>query len=361
MFFRNPARAIAFPAIAAAILFSAPSFALDEVTVALAIPPAVHDGAPYAAAEALGLFREANLSVRTIVFQGAGALLPQVAGKRVTFGYPTSEPVIASYFSGKDPLPLRYFYNGVPGNTMEFAVLADSPIRTLADLKGKQIGVGALTWGTIPGGRAALRIAGLEPGKNVEYVAVGALGAGFQALRTHRVDALNFNSSWNDLLELSGTKIRRIPYPAAFQETAGNGFIAHMDTLRERPDLVRRFGRAYTQAQVVCEANPTFCVKAFWQQHPESKPAGDEARQLAESAELLRRRLKRVLYTPSGAPRVAGQYDLAAIQRGIDAMAKAGEYPGADVPVQKIFSNEFVPAFSDFDRTALVGRARAAQ
>ena len=44
--------------------------------VALAIPPAVHDGAPYAAAEALGLFKEANLSVKTIVFQGAGALLP---------------------------------------------------------------------------------------------------------------------------------------------------------------------------------------------------------------------------------------------------------------------------------------------
>jgi NitT/TauT family transport system substrate-binding protein len=345
MLFCKPARAGAIlAALGTTALFATSAQALDEVTVALAIPPAVHDGAPYAAAEALGLFKEANLSVKTIVFQGAGALLPQVAGKRVTFGYPTSEPVIASYFSGK-----------------EFAVLADSPIRTLADLKGKQIGVGALTWGTIPGGRAALRIAGLEPGKNVEYVAVGALGAGFQALRTHRVDALNFNSSWDDMLEFSGTRIRRIAYPAVFQETAGNGFIAHVDTLRDQPDLVRRFGRAYTQAQIVCEANPAFCVKAFWQQHPETRPAGDEARQLAEASELLTRRLKRVLYTPSGTLRVPGQYDLPAIQRGIDAMAKAGEYPSADVPVQKIFSNEFVQAFSDFDRAALVRRAKAAQ
>ncbi|QET04971.1 MULTISPECIES: ABC transporter substrate-binding protein [Cupriavidus] len=359
MSFQHPAaRAVAFSLLAAC---AAPAFALDEVTVALAIPPAVHDGAPYAAAEELGLFKEANLSVKTIVFQGAGALLPQVAGKRVTFGYPTSEPVIASYFSGKDPLPLRYFYNGVPGNTMEFAVLADSPIKTLADLKGKQIGVGALTWGTIPGGRAALRTAGLEPGKNVEYVAVGALGAGFQALRTHKVDALNFNSSWDDQLEFSGVKIRRIAYPPVFQETAGNGFIAHVDTLRDQPDLVRRFGRAYTQAQLVCEANPTFCVKAFWKHNPEARPAGDEAKNLAEATELLSRRLKRVLHTPAGAARVPGQYDLAAIQRGIDAMAKAGEYPSADVPLQKIFSNEFVPAFTDFDRAALLRRAKAAQ
>ena len=139
--------------------------ALDEVTVALAIPPAVHDGAPYAAAQELGLFKEQNLDVKLLVFQGAGALLPQVASKRVTFGYPVSEPVISSYFSGKNPLPLRYFYNGTPNQTLEYTVLADSPIKTLADLKDKKkIGVGALTWGTLPNSRAALRVAGLEPG-----------------------------------------------------------------------------------------------------------------------------------------------------------------------------------------------------
>ena len=80
-----------------------------------------------------------------------------------------------------------------------------------------------------------------------------------------------------------------------------------------------------------------------------------------QAAELLTRRLKRVLYTPSGAPRVPGQYDLPAIQRGIEAMTKAGEDPSADVPLQKIFSNDFVPAFTDFDRAALVRRAKAAQ
>lgn len=345
--------------LAAFSLSALPALALDEVTVALAIPPAVHDGAPYAAAQELGLFKEAGLAVTTIVFQGAGALLPQVAGKRVTFGYPTSEPVIASYFSGKDPLPLRYFYNGVPTNTMEFAVLADAPIHGIADLKDRKIGVGALTWGTIPGGRAALRAGGLEPGRNVEYVAVGALAAGFQALRNRQVDALNFNSSWNDLLEFTGTKIRRIAYPEVFREAAGNGFIAHVDTFREQPDLIRRFGRAYVQAQLVCEANPAYCVRAFWRQNPASKPAGDEAKALAEASELLSRRLRRTLYTADAKARVPGYYDLAAIRKSIEAMAQYGEFPSADVPVERIFSNEFVPSFTEFDRAALIRRARA--
>jgi NitT/TauT family transport system substrate-binding protein len=335
--------------------------ALDDVTVALAIPPAVHDGAPYAAAEALGLFKEQNLAVKVLVFQGAGALLPQVASKRVTFGYPVSEPVISSYFNGKDPLPLRYFYNGTPSQTMEYTVLDASPIKTLADLKGKKIGVGSLTWGTIPGSRAALREAGLAPGKNVEYVAVGALGSGFQALRSHKIDALNYNSSWGDIFEFTGTKIRRIAYPEVFQETPGNGFIAHQDTFSQNPDLIRRFGRAYTEARYVCEINPEYCVRAFWRQHPESKPADAEGKGLEEAKTLLTRRLERTLYKADGTRRTPGEYDLPVIRRAIAAMAQAGEYPRADVPVETLFSNAFVAAFNDFDKDALRARAEAAK
>lgn len=342
-------------------LLSTQAHALDQVTVALAIPPAVHDGAPYAAGDELGFFKEEGLEVKVLVFQGAGALIPQVASKRVTFGYPTSEPIISAYLNGKDHLPLKYFYNGVPANTMEFAVLANSPIKTITDLKGKKIGVGALTWGTIPGGRAALSIAGIKQG-DYQYVPVGALGAGFQALRSGAVDALNFNSSWDDQLEMTGTQIRRIAYPAVFAESAGNGFIAHVDTFRDHPDLIERFGRAYTKAQIACDTNPTFCVQAFWREHPEAKPqGGDPAKQLAESATLLRNRLDRVLREPNGTTRKPGYYDLSAIHLGIVAMAKSGEYKSADVPLDQIFSNQFVPKFSDFDHAAVIAKAKEAK
>jgi NitT/TauT family transport system substrate-binding protein len=68
-----------------------------------------------------------------------------------------------------------------------------------------------------------------------------------------------------------------------------------------------------------------------------------------------------VLYTPSGQARVPGYYDLKAIQGGIDAMAKAGEYPSANVPVDQIFSNQFIKQINDFDADAVRAQAKAAK
>ncbi len=161
-------------------------------------------------------------------------------------------------------------------------MLADSADPHPGRSQGQAGWRGALTWGTIPGGRAALRIAGLEPGKNVEYVAVGALGSGFQA-PVPIAWTPGFNSSWDDH-SVPAPGSGALPIRRCSRRAAGNGFIAHVDTLRDQPDLdTPLLAAPTTQAQIVCEANPAFCVKAFWQQHPESRPAGDEARAACRS------------------------------------------------------------------------------
>jgi len=336
--------------------------AADEVTVGLAIPLTADSGGVYALGNELGFFAEENVSVKTIVFQGAGALLPQVASKKITVGFPLPEPVLGSYETGKTPLPVEYFYNATPANEIELAVLDSSDIHSIADLKGKKIGVGALTWGTIPGTRALLRTQGLAAGKDVDIVAVGVLGSGFLALREGRVDALNYNSLWHAMLEMSGTKIRRLPYPDTFRRMNSNGFIAHRDTLKNQPDLLARFGRAYTKALVACDANPRLCVEAFWRMQPESRPkGGDAVKQLDEAVSLAKLRMAKTLRTPDGAPRVAGQFDLDAIRRFVQAMHEAGEFNTADIPVDRIFSNALVPEFSRFDAAAVRARAQAAK
>ncbi|WP_258002247.1 ABC transporter substrate-binding protein [Burkholderia sp. WAC0059] len=357
---RRALNAVAATLALTGALLAQPAFAADTVTVALAIPPTVTDGGIWSIGNELGIWKKENLDVRTLTFDGAGALVPQVASGHVTIGLPVVDPILASYAAGRTDLPVRYFYNATPAYTMEFAVLAGSPIKTLADLKGKKIGVGALTWGTIPSTRAVLREAGLAQG-DYDILPVGVLGPGFHALITGQIDALNYNSSWHDMLELSGTPLRRIVYPGIFGQMNANGFIANTAALQANPGLYARFGRAYTEAQVACAANVQLCVESFWRQHPEAKPtAGDPATNLKNAEELVQRRLARVMFDPSGHERTPGEFDLAIIRQFVARMAADGEFASTRVPVDALFTNELVPQFRQFDENAIRAEARAA-
>lgn len=346
-------------AVVLSCLMTLPARATDKVLVGLAIPPTVTDGGVYAIADELGLFREEGIEIETVVLQGAGAIVPQLLQKKITLGFPLPETLLAAHKPGEPPLPLTYIYNANPYNSLELVVRAESPIHAIGDLKNGKIGVGALTWGTIPQTRALLRDAGLQPGSDVSIVAVGVLGAGFHALREGRVEALNFNSTWNDLLELEGTPIRRLTYPPVFANMITNGFLAHRDTLRDNPDLLARFGRAYAQAVLACDANPKACVEAFWRRSPESKPQGDPAKALADTVEILKRRLALVVRDRDGKERVPGQFDLAVIRDYVQAMHARQEFASADIPLDDYFTNRLVPEFAKFDRARLLARAKA--
>jgi NitT/TauT family transport system substrate-binding protein len=333
--------------------------AADQVKVGLAIPPTVTDGGVQAIADELGLFRDENLDVDYVVLAGAGALLPQLLQKNITIALPLPETLLSAHKSGDAPLPVTYFYNAGPSNTLEIAVKADSDIQSLRDLKGKSIGVGALTWGTIPQTRALLRSVGLTPGRDVQIVAVGILGTGFHALRENRVQALNFNSTWIDLLEQEGVPARRLEYPPIFRRMVVNGYIAHRSTLDQNPGLLERFGRAWTKALIVCDVNPRACVEAFWRKNPSAKPQGDLEGALAANVRLLQRWIEPLLRDENGKTRIAGAYDLDIIRSYVQEMHRYGEFASGDIPLDAYFSNALVPDFSKFDRDALVARARS--
>ena len=333
----------------------------EHITIGLAIPQGVTDGGGMAAATELGLFKAEGLEPEFIVFQGAGALLPQVATKQILIGLPLTEPVLASYQPGNAPLPVVFFYNASPYNGMELAVLADGPVQTIADLRGKAIGVGAMTWGTLPQTRSLLRNSGLHPGSDVDIVPVGILGAGFNALRTNRVAALNFNENWIDLLEKQGTKVRRLTFPPTYRRMISNAFVAHQDTMRSNSEVLARFGRVVTESAFICNANPRFCVDAFWRAHPESKPKeGDPTQNLAEALATVTKSSGKFLDDETGHERSFGQFDLGIIRDYVKAMQESGEFATSDIPVDKLFSNALVPEFVKFDRAALIERAQTA-
>lgn len=330
----------------------------DKVSIAFGIPFTVTDGSIYAVAAELGFFEEENLEINLIILQGAGNILPQLLQKQVTLGHPLPEALLSAHKPGEASLPLTYVYNSNPYNSLELAVLASSDIRDIKDLKGGKIGVGALTWGTIPQTRALLRSVGLEPGRDTSIVAVGVLGSGFQALRQGSVQALNFNSTWNDLLELEGTPVRRLAYPPVFKKMIANGFLAHRDVVAGQPDVIARFGRAYAKAVAATDANPRAAVEAFWRRNPQARPKdGDPSKQLADNVAILKRRLELLVRDDGGTARISGQFDLDIIRSYVQAMRANGEFATADIPLDDYFTNRFVAEFNRFDRSAVAAKA----
>jgi NitT/TauT family transport system substrate-binding protein len=336
--------------------------AQDKITVGLVIPMTAPDGPIYTAAKTRGFFGEERLDVEWLLFQGAGIALPQVAAKKVTIALPVPEPVIASYEPGKSRLPVSFFYNATPYNYLEVVVLESSPYKTLADLKGQKIGTGALTWGTVPQTRAMLRSVGYQPGKDFEIVAVGVLGSGFNALRNGSIAALNYYVAWHQLLELEGTKIRRLPYPPEYRQMVSVSYVAHEDTIKNQPDVLTRFGRAIAKATVFCDENPVPCIHDFWKEKPESKPKNvSEEVALKNTLFLFRGQTDPTLRKPDGTPRRMGAFVMEDIRAYVNALHRDGELSTKDIPVERIFTNALVDGFNKFDEKAIRAHAKAAK
>jgi NitT/TauT family transport system substrate-binding protein len=346
-------------AVAAVVLSASAALAQDKVAYGTASRVGLANAAMFMA-EVMGFFREENIELQTVQFDGTGVLLPQIANKSITVGYPIPDPLILSHDTGKSPLPIKFFYNVNHSYNWEIVVPAASPIKSIPDLKGKTIGVIALSVGNVPVTRSILREAGLKPGDDVQLVAVGQGPATINTFTSGRIDALNLFDVVHSQMEADGIAIRRVPLPEKYRQLSGNSFAAHVDTFRENPDLLKRFGRAYTKGLVACDANPEGCVRAMWKLHPSSRPtSGDEAKIIADSVRILQANMRnKVPEAGSGAP-AYGRFDERNWKTSLEILGDNGMLQNRDIDLSKLYTNEFVPAFGEFDRAAVLARAKA--
>lgn len=316
--------------------------------------------APLFLAKELGYWAEEKLDVEVVVFQGGTAvLLPQLVNGRVHVGFPNPDPLILSRQPGRDPLPLAFYFNVIRENVWEFAVLADHPAKTLADLKGRKLGVGALTFGNIPLTRAMFRELGIEVGRDLELVPTGLGAPAFLALRERKVDGLNLFDTLHETLEVQGTPIRRLKMPPKYLELFSNGLVAHADALKARPAPLAAFGRIWAKGIVACNVNRAGCVRAFWKHNPGAKPAGDEARLLADNVRILAARFDKYLAFPRSEPPRWGSFPKGAWENMAQAMLDGGQIQTKDFDVSALYTNALVPAMNNFDPADVIRAAQA--
>jgi NitT/TauT family transport system substrate-binding protein len=334
------------------------------VTAALAAPPAaaqpltkVTIGAPnpwqpYSAAlmygRKLGFFREEGLEPEFVSVQGTAVLVPQVANKSITIGVPNPDLMLVALEKG-ERFPVRFFYNAYTVSPFEFVTLADGPLKSLQDLKGKKLGIGALTWGNIPILKAILKDAGLEWGKDVQVLPVGIGPAAWRRLQTREIDALSLFVLQHESMALAGTPIKRLPVPEKYRTNFSNGFMTHDDHIAQQPRMVEGVARAIAKSYYACQVNTPACVRSFWDHDPASRPPADkEADWLRNNVHLNRADLATVF----GAARAdrLGDYEPAAIKALVAAMVEGGQLSRPNLEVEQVFTRQFVEGANRWNR-----------
>lgn len=343
---------------AAALILGAQALAQTE-TVTFAIPGAVTIGfAPLTFADKGGYFAEERLKLDVVVLQGSSEILPQLVKGTVLVSMLTPDVLITSRQPGKPNFPARFVYNVYRNSFWQLSVLEQSPVKTIADLKGKTVGVGALTWANVPQTKALLRRQGIDP-SSVTFVAVGSGPGAAEALKSGRIDALNLLASNNAAMEAQGTKIRRLAYPADMQQASSHGLIFSDKTINERPELVARVGRAYAKGVLGCQANPRGCLEAFWQAYPALKPPGADEKPVQNQLAVLKVILDLMTAFPESGPARFGAYKPQDFNVPIEALKAGGELGNGAVSLATLYTDKFVDEFNKFDRKAVIDKAKA--
>jgi NitT/TauT family transport system substrate-binding protein len=314
--------------------------------------------APTLMAIGMGYFKEAGLDVDVRFFQGSSVMMPQVTQKHIQFGWVAPDTLIVSQQPGRDALPVKMFYNGIYLSPYEVVVLKSSPLQGLQDLKGKKIGVGAMAWANLPATKAMLKDHQYELGKDYDFVPVGAGPSALRALLDGKIDALNLFDTFHIQMESSGVELRRLAQKPIYQELFSNGWVAHEDTLKSRPDLVVKFSKAAAQGVVACNANPQACVKNFWALYPNAKPSeGTEDKKMADAVAILKARLQTML--PAQGAAQMGFFTEKSWKDYVQVLHTGGHISTKDVDTSRLYTNEFVKDINNFDVAAVEAAAKA--
>jgi NitT/TauT family transport system substrate-binding protein len=239
-------------------------------TAASALQPIVID---ILVAEHLGYLRAEGLTAEVIPLGSSAAALAALDRQRIEF-YSTSAAFILPLVArGENVRSINFFEAAYPFR-YALAVNPDSAIRSFGDLKGKLIGVSGFGLADYPVGRLVMKTAGLDPDKDISWLAVGEGAKAALPLQRGNIEALFTFSSSFGVMEGAGLQLRYLTLPSGVPHIGGFYYATSPDTLRSHRDWAIGFGRAIAKSHVFIRENPEAASFIFGSMVPEALPKG---------------------------------------------------------------------------------------
>jgi len=286
--------------------------------------------------------------------EGSTAGLQQLAAGNVQFA--TVGPEVALMAREKG-VKVKSFYVVSGVTIFRLVVPRDSSVRSAADLRGKAIGVSALSSGAVPVAKAVLAAGGLNPERDVTWLTVGTGSPAALAITQKRVDALALWGDFQASLENLGLQFREISAPFA-KELLGQVVIARDDYLAEHPDVAVAFARGMARATLFGLTNPEAAVRIHWAMYPETRPPGaDQARALREAMHVFDGRFE-TQRVDNREDKRWGASSAAQWSRLRAVYLEQGLIQGS-IDAGSVFTNSLIDEINRFDQQAVIRQARA--
>ncbi|MGE5816485.1 MAG: ABC transporter substrate-binding protein [Deltaproteobacteria bacterium] len=186
-----------------------------------------------------GFFQDEGLQAELIRIRSAVAL-PALTSGEIDY-HTVVAPAVTAALRG---IPVRVVACFTPGLTT--AIIARPEFKTVQDLKGKTIGLNSIGGGLESTVRLMLKHYGLDPDKDVKFLATGGVDTRFAALK-HGLTVATAGSTPVDYL---GKKMGYVVLARAYDlfSYPNTGLVASVKSIKENPDRLKRVIRAGIKA-----------------------------------------------------------------------------------------------------------------
>lgn len=298
-------------------------------------------------AERLGFFADEGLEVEMRYSQGTAQATQIAASGAADMARISFEPYLSGYSQG---MRGKFYMRSNYHNIFWIAVLENSDITKLEDLKGKKIGVTNMGSGSLIVARSILKHAGITPDNSI-FLPVGAGPSALRALQDGKVAALSLWDGGYSALERIGAKFRYLHHPV-IGKIGNSGFFISDASLEKRRKAHVAFLRAIVKARAFIGENKDAALKMYWDEIPSAK-IGDtpEAQHKNGMAEITF-----MDPFPSSVPlREIGRFNMDDLEKYIVIM-KEEEVLRENLSVKDIFSNALLDEVGVINRDEILAR-----
>lgn len=274
----------------------------------------------FALAKEAGILKKHNIDLEVILITGGPVAMQALLAKSLDIVTTSATVFLHGFVEGADVKII-----GGVNNRFPYTFFTRPNITAPAQLKGRTLGITRYGSTDELATRMALEQFGLNPKSDVKFIQGGGSAGRINALQAGTIDGTSLISGVSHVARKSGL-FPMLDFAEKEIDYQMTGVVARGDLLKNNPDTVRRFLRAYIESIRLYKTNRTDAIKETM------KAIRTEDRQLAEADYNYRARA----FPDDGKPTLKG------IQLAIDELAKEN-LKAKNVTPQQVIDLSYLP------------------